>query len=90
MIYVSLSLSNPWGSEFKNLWNKSGLITKNKAWELEVTKHRQLIGFTFGYTMRQDHAGVTLEVGLFGYSLSFMTYDTRHWNSRTGTWEVYD
>lgn len=83
MIYICVGLSNPWGSKFYNLWNASGQLTKNKSWELELTKHRQLIGFTVSYTMRQDHAGLDLEVALLGYSLSFQLYDNRHWDHST-------
>ena len=90
MIYISAGVSNPWGKPFKNLWNKSGMLTKHKAWEAELLQGRQIVGFTLGYTMRQDHAGVDLEIALLGYSLSFMIYDTRHWNTETGNWEVYD
>jgi hypothetical protein len=90
MIYISIGLSNPWSNPFDNLWNKSGNLTKNKSWEAELLRGRQLIGFTVGYTVRQDHAGLNLEVGLFGYSISFMIYDNRHWDSITGTWEVYE
>ena len=89
MIHLSLALSNPWGMPFDNLWNRSGRLTKNKSWELELLKGRQLIGFEFGYTMRQSHAGLTLELALLGYSISFQIYDNRHWNGNTNDWEQY-
>lgn len=80
MIYVSFGLSNPWGTSFNNIWNQSGRLTKNKSWELELLKGRQIIGFEFGYTMRQSHAGLSLELALLGYSISFHIYDNRHWD----------
>ena len=89
MIYLSFRLSNPWGRPFNNLWNRSGLITCHKAWEAEVLQTRQLIGFEFSYTRRQDHAGLTVALALFGRSISFQIYDTRHWNTETGAWEVH-
>ena len=89
MIYISFRLSNPWGRPFNNLWNRSGLITNHMAWEAEILQTRQLIGFEINYTRRQDHAGLTLELALFGRSISFQIYDTRHWNPETGTWEVH-
>ena len=89
MIYISIGLSNPWGNPFSNLWNQSGCLTKNKSWELELLKGRQLVGFEFGYTMRQSHAGLNLEVALLGYSISFQIYDNRHWDHTTNNWEVY-
>jgi hypothetical protein len=89
MIHVSFGLSNPWGTPFDNLWNQSGRLTANKSWELELLKGRQIIGFEFSYTMRQSHAGLSLELALLGYSISFQIYDTRHWDYTANTWEVY-
>lgn len=90
MIYISVGLSNPWGRPFDNLWNRSGSLTKNKSWEAEFCVTRTMIGFEFGYTCRQSHAGLTLEISLLGRSLSFQVYDNRHWNHTTNTWEIYD
>ena len=89
MIYLSFGLSNPWGRPFDNLWNRSGLITNYMAWEVELCVVKTLIGFEINYTRRQDHAGLTVELTLFGRSISFQIYDTRHWNHKTGTWEVH-
>ena len=89
MIHISFGLSNPWGQPFDNLWNRSGVITNHKAWEVELLQTRTLIGFEFSYTRRQSHAGLTVELALLGYSASFMIYDTRHWNPETGAWEVH-
>lgn len=89
MIHVSFGLSNPWGGPFDNLWNRSGLITNNKAWEVELLQTRTLIGFEFSLTRRQSHAGLTLELAMLGRSVCFIIYDTRHWNKETGAWEVH-
>lgn len=88
MIHISFGLSNPWSKYFNNLWNRSGMITQHKAWEAELLQTRQLVGFQLGFTVRQDHAGLDLEVGLFGYSISFQIYDTRHWDYQNACWEV--
>ena len=89
MIHISFGLSNPWGQPFDNLWNRSGLITNHKAWEVELLQTRTLIGFEFSLTRRQSHAGLTVELAVLGRSLCFMIYDTRHWNPETGSWEVH-
>jgi hypothetical protein len=89
MIHISFGLSNPWSNPFDNLWNRSGRLTKNTGWELELLKGRQLIGFEFGYTIRQSHAGLTLELALLSYSISFQIYDTRHWDYTANNWEVH-
>lgn len=83
MIYVNIGLSNPWGKPFSNLWNRSGRLTENKSWEVELLQGRQLIGFEISYTMRQSHAGFNLELALLGYSVSYMIYDNRHWDYET-------
>lgn len=90
MIHISFGLSNPWGRPFDNLWNRSGLITTHKAWEVELLQTRTMIGFELSFTQRQSHAGLTVELAVLGRSVCFTIYDTRHWNHETGTWEVYD
>jgi hypothetical protein len=89
MIYLGFGLSNPWGQPFDNLWNRSGLITNHMAWEVELCVVKTLIGFEINYTRREDHAGLTLELAVFGRNISFQIYDTRHWNHKTGAWEVH-
>lgn len=89
MIHISFGLSNSWGKPFDNLWNRSGLITNHKAWEVELLQTRTLIGFEISYTRRQSHAGLTVELAVLGRSFCFMIYDTRHWNPETGAWEVH-
>jgi hypothetical protein len=90
MIYISIGLSNPWGAPFDNLWNRAGRVTKNKSWELELLKGQHLIGFTFGYTMRRDHAGLSIEMALLGYSIAFQTYDNRHWDQKLNVYTQPD
>jgi hypothetical protein len=41
---------------------------------------KQLVGFEVGYTVRQSHAGLNLELALLGYSVAFQIYDNRHWD----------
>jgi hypothetical protein len=89
MIHISFGLSNPWGRSFDNLWNRSGLITNHKAWEVELLQTREVIGFEFSLTRRQSHAGLTVELAVLGRSMSFRIYDTRHWNPEIGAWEVH-
>jgi hypothetical protein len=89
MIHLSFGLSNLCDRPFDNLWNRSGLITNHKAWEVELLQTRTLIGFEFSLTRRQSHAGLTVELAVLGRSMSFRIYDTRHWNPETGAWEVH-
>ena len=90
MIHISVGLSNPWGRPFDNLWNRSGLITAHKAWEIELLQTRTMIGFELSFTQRQSHAGLTVELAVLGRSVCFTIYDTRHWNHKNGAWETDD
>ena len=84
-----LSLRNPWYTEnFKNLFNRFGRISENKTWEFEIARYSYTFAeISFHWTTRTDHAGVELEIGLFGYSASFKIYDNRHWDRKLNTWE---
>lgn len=91
MINIQLGITNPWYTEnFENLFNRSGLIGKHKAWEFEVTRYSyDFAKISFRWTFRKDHAGPSLELCLLGYSVQFQIYDGRHWDYENGCWEVY-
>ena len=91
MISLHLSLANPWAKEnFKNLWHTDGSITKNKHWELEFIRHAySLIEVAATFTTRQDHAGLSISLALFGYTIALRIYDDRHWDDLNECWEIY-
>lgn len=90
MIYLGVSITNPYSSKFENLFCKEYLYKPYKAIEVELTKDTALIRFSFSWTFRSDHAGISIEFGLLGYSISVNTHDTRHWDAVTDTWAVYE
>lgn len=91
MISLNFNLRNPRSNTFKNLWCRSYTTPfKNKFIEIELTQDFTLISFMFNWTIRQSHAGLDLEVGLFGYNVHFNFYDNRHWNNEAGCWENYN
>lgn len=49
-------------------------------------KDDELFRIEFEWSIRQDHAGVRIELGLLGYKGSFTFYDSRHWNYEEGRW----
>ena len=64
---------------------------KNKYFEFEVLQDCEyLINFNFDWRSRCDHAGVKLQLGLFGYELIFQFYDNRHWDYHANTWAAND
>jgi hypothetical protein len=91
MIYLSLSLKNPFSNRYSVVYEKSGKTwNPHKFWDLTICKRSSIIGFTFDFNMRQDHAGSGLEIELFGWSIDYRFYDSRHWDYVNNCWEKND
>jgi hypothetical protein len=91
MISLTFNLRNPWSNKFKNLWCRAYATPfKNKFVELEFYQNSTLLCFMFGWTVQQDHAGLDIELGLFGYNAHFNFYDNRHWDSKKKAWQTYE
>ncbi len=90
MIHLSFRFWNPFTYRFENTFSKSWKVSKNKAFEFELLRNSVLLGAEFGLTFRQDHAGITVGLTLFGYEVHAELYDTRHWNYKQGRWNVYN
>ena len=92
MITLMLNLTNPFAKEkFDNLFCRSGMITAHKAWEFELIKYsRTFLKAEVRWTVKTDHAGPSIGIGLLGYEISIQIYDTRHWDGKTNAWEVYN
>lgn len=84
VVNIRIELKNPFDpwDYFNNLGCVHGMLFKHTAWELEHSYYSPvLFDFDVRFTRCQDHAGIEIGLGIFGYSLSFRVYDTRHWNS---------
>jgi hypothetical protein len=90
MIYLNLNIRNPWSDQFENVKNWAGQVTENKWWEVEILKTENLFRFEFQYTIRQDHAGLGLEVGLFGWEFHANIHDSRHWDYEKNCYYNYN
>ncbi len=92
MIYFNVNVRNPyWWNRFENIKSWAGkTLWEHKFWEIQITKAPELFRIEFEFTVRQDHAGPRLELGLLGYSIYFMFYDNRHWDTETDDWVKYD
>lgn len=90
MIYFNINIRNPFWNRFENIKYWHGEPKNHKCWEIQITKQDELLRVEFEYTIRQDHAGVNLELGLFGYVIHFTYYDTRHWHTEKNRWINYD
>ena len=81
---------NPWSDLFKPVWSWDKKVTKNKAVEVEVYRSNTVVEFEARLQHREDHAGLTIGLGLFSYTLRAQFYDTRHWNYKKKAWQSYE
>lgn len=90
MLSLNFNIRNPWSNRFENLWSRAYTTPyPNKYIELEVTRDFTIVTFMFNWTVRQSHAGLDIELGLFGYNVHFQFYDIRHWNHDAGRYYIY-
>jgi hypothetical protein len=52
-------------------------------------KSSELFRIEFEWNVCQDHAGVQLELGLFGYQFDIRFHDSRHWDIYKNQWHDY-
>lgn len=92
MIYLNFNLRYPrWTERFATIRTWHGPTPfPNKYWEIQIIKNENLIRLEFEFTIKQDHAGANLELGLFGYEVHFTFYDNRHWDYEKNCWENYN
>jgi hypothetical protein len=90
MIYFSFAIQNPWSNKFKNLFCKSGKLTKNKSWEIQCYESEVLVRFSMDINFRKDHGGIDMELGFLGYTISAQIYDNRHWDHEKVKWVEYE
>lgn len=92
MIYFNFNIRRPgWWNRFANIKNWHGSTpVKHKYWEVQIIKNDNLFRVEFGWTVKEDHAGVNLELGLLGYEIHATVYDSRHWNAEENRWMIYN
>lgn len=92
MINFNIELQNPWAKEnFKNLFFRFWKLSKHKGAEFEIIRYAEsFLTVNFKWSTRTDHAGVSLELALFGYQMSVSVYDIRHWDYGTNAWKIYN
>ena len=88
MINLNFSINNPFSERFNIVAASGGLITDHKAWEANIYCTANIVKLTLVYSIKQDHAGLGIEFGLFGYECEFRIYDTRHWDNDNKCWET--
>jgi hypothetical protein len=88
MIRLGFTITNPWSDNFDSGRCWSGNISKNKWWELQLCRQPVIAEVQLQYSFRQDHAGLKIDLGLFGHSILFNIYDSRHWNTEQNRWNT--
>ena len=90
MIYFNFTIRHPrWLDRFKTIKFWSRAPRNYKCWEIQLTKSEHIVRCEFQWSTQQDHAGIILELGLFGYEARFHYYDTRHWDYENQCWVIY-
>jgi hypothetical protein len=91
MLHCKFVIDIPWIQDtFKSIFSRSGVITKHKCWEIEITRFSEnLFYFECDLHWRgRDHAGPEITIGLLSYVFSVKIYDNRHWDYTKGTWNI--
>jgi len=90
MIYINIDVKIPFvRARFDTIWYKGCLPYKNKSFEIQVDRTDTLFNFHFSWTTKQDHAGITLELGFMTLHTYITFVDTRHWDDETNAFKVY-
>jgi hypothetical protein len=93
MIHIAAHIRWPfkkWRSTQEYLY-KTWNVSKNKTIELQIDRcGNDIIGFSFSFTIKEDHAGLMIDLSLLRYSINFQFVDNRHWNPEENRWVNYD
>ena len=89
MINLKFELSNPFSDRWSSIYSTGGYLTENKSLEFQVMKSNTIAQVSINFTMHSDHAGLTVEFGLLGFSGYLTIHDNRHWNYKNKCWEKY-
>lgn len=65
----------------------NGKISKNKYWELQISCFKcfrldKIFNFQCQWTLKGDHCGFSLIIGILTVYFHFLIYDDRHWNCK--------
>jgi hypothetical protein len=90
VIYLNLTIRNPWSDRFTPVVARGGKITQNKSWEFEMYRSDTVVELETRITVREDHAGVMLGFGLLSWTIRAQIYDIRHWDYEAKQWVQYD
>lgn len=87
MINFIFELVNPFSRKFSMLFSKHGRLAFSKAWELNVYRTNTMLLLAGDFSIKRDHAGFKLRLGLLSFEIEFQIYDARHWDYQLNKWE---
>jgi hypothetical protein len=92
LIDIRAQLTNPFDWDyFKSLGSTGGKLFAHKYWEVEHNFYgNSLLDIDFHIAIREDHAGLSLTLGVMGYGVHLHVYDNRHWNRNTNSWAEHN
>ena len=73
-----------------NFSNKLHISVWSREVSLAVLIFYALFQFEVSVRWKTDHAGISLWLGLLGFSVGVHFYDTRHWDCKSNCWVHYD
>lgn len=86
LVHINFNVRLPF-EYFKQLGSVSGQINDHIFWELEHSFYGgELINFYLSCSSQEDHAGLSIIAGIFGYAIHFTIYNKRHWNYEKHTY----
>jgi len=75
---------------WKSYWDKTFSITPNRFLEFQLMDSSKFIGIDMSVSDKEDHAGLNINLALFGYEFDINFRDSRHWNYDENRWFRYD
>ena len=70
--------------------NKLHIAVGSREVSLVLSILYALFQFEVSVRWKTDHAGISVWLGLLGFSVEAHFYDTRHWDFNNNCWEYYD
>lgn len=70
-----------------NVCSNMHIHTRGISFESNICN---VIGSSFSWDWKRDHAGIHVDVTLFGVSFAATLYDIRHWDYEKDRWESFD
>jgi hypothetical protein len=88
LIDIRAQLTNPFDWDyFKSFGSISGKLFSKMYWEVEHNFYgNSLLDIDFHIAIKEDHAGISLTLGILGYGVHLHIYDCRHWDYTNKVW----